>query len=57
MFGSAIFYPAMPENEEDNKIRLSLDDQYDVRFDPEPREARLTHLFHIDKGETHVSFS
>jgi len=27
------FFPAMPENEEDNKIKLSLHDQYDVRFD------------------------
>jgi hypothetical protein len=34
MFGSAIFYPAMLENEEKNKIKLLLLDQYDVCFGP-----------------------
>jgi hypothetical protein len=34
MFGSSLFYPVMLENEEDNKIKLPLLDQYDVRFGP-----------------------
>jgi hypothetical protein len=31
-YGSAIFYPAMPENEEDNIVKLSLHYQHEVRF-------------------------
>lgn len=28
------FYPAMPENKEENKIRRSLFHPYDIRFGP-----------------------
>ena len=31
-YGSAIFYPATPENKEDNIVKLPLHDQHDVRF-------------------------
>jgi hypothetical protein len=34
MFGSAIFCPAMLENEEANKIKLPLLDQSPFRFGP-----------------------
>jgi hypothetical protein len=34
MFGPAIFYPATLENEEDNMVKLSLPDQYNIRFGP-----------------------
>lgn len=34
VFGSAIFYPAMPENKEENKIKQPLSHPYDVRFGP-----------------------
>jgi len=35
-YGSAIFYPAMVmlENEEDNKIKLALRNQYNIVFGP-----------------------
>ena len=57
MFASAIFYPAMPENEEENKIKLPLYNPYDARLEPQPRYALLTHLFNINKGETYVLYS
>ena len=31
-YGSAIFYPEKLENEEENIIKLPLNDRYDVRF-------------------------
>jgi hypothetical protein len=34
LMGRRFFYPAMLENEEDNKIKLLLLDQYDVCFGP-----------------------
>jgi hypothetical protein len=33
-YGSAIFYPAMLENEENNIVKLPLHDQNNVRFGP-----------------------
>jgi hypothetical protein len=33
-FGSAILYPALLENEEDNIGKLPLHNQYDIRFGP-----------------------
>jgi hypothetical protein len=57
MFGSTVFYPGLLGNEEDKKIKLPLHDQYNVRFGPEPRAARLTFLFNFHKEEYHVSFS
>jgi hypothetical protein len=57
LFASAIFYLAMLENKEENRIKLLLYNQYRVRFGPSPRPARLTHLFNINEGETHVFYS
>ena len=33
-YGSAIFYPEMLENEEEDKIKLPLHNKDDVRFGP-----------------------
>jgi hypothetical protein len=55
VFRLAIFYPAMLENEEDNKIKLLVHNQDNFRFGLSPRHARSTNLFNIGKKEKPMS--